>query len=69
MPLARKIYVKADKSKAEMEEYKRLGKKKDDLIKSYPSVDGNPPRVELKKGVLKIDGMEVDRYNSPQTLF
>ena len=34
--LARKIYVKADKSKGEMEEYKGLGKQKDDLFKVIP---------------------------------
>ena len=67
LSLAREIYLKADKSKAEMEEYRRLGKR--DMLKLYHTKDGIPPRVELEKSILKIDGVEVESYKYPQTLF
>ena len=63
------IYIKNDKTKAEREEFQRLGKRKDDIAKQYPKADEQPDRVILERGVLKLDGVEVDRYKSPQTLF
>ena len=69
MGLVRKIFIKADKTSAEMEEYKRIGKRKDEMLTLYPTTEGQLPRVILKKGILKVDGAEVDRYKSPQTLF
>ena len=60
------IYVKPDKTKGEQEEFQRIGKRKNDLLAEY----GNDnERVKLNKGVLYVDGVEVDRYRSVQTLF
>ena len=67
--LKEKIYVKADKTKSEAEEYKRIGKRKSELLLQHPTVDPNNPVVTLAKGILKVNGTEVDRYKSPQTLF
>jgi hypothetical protein len=72
-----KIYVKPDKTKKEIEEYQRLGKRKDELKEQYPvaEVDEDDEeqerreRVVLEKGVLTVDGTEVDRFKSVQTLF
>ena len=61
-----KIYVKPDKTKGEREEFTRLGKKKEELLQQY---DNNAERVKLDKGVLYVDGVEVDRYKSVQSLF
>ena len=63
------IYIKPDKSKGEVAEFQRLGKRKDELLKDYPSVDEENPRVTLQKGSLKVDGVEVDKYEPVQTLF
>ena len=63
------IYIKPDKSKSEVTEFQRLGKKKQELLKQYPTVDENNPRVILKKGSLKVDGVEVDKYQPVQSLF
>ena len=65
----RKIYIKSDKSKAENSEFQRLGKRKTELLEQYPSDNDNDPRVTLVKGVLKLDGAEVDRYKPVQSLF
>ena len=63
------IYIKPDKTKSEVAEFQRLGKEKEKLLAKYPAgADGNP-RVELKKGSLKVDGVEVDKYTPVQTLF
>ena len=43
------IYIKPDKSKSEVTEFQRLGKKKQELLKQYPTVDENNPRVVLKR--------------------
>ena len=60
------IYVKPDKTKGEQEEYQRIGKRKTELLAEY----GNDnERVKLNKGVLYVDGVEVDRYKSMQSLF
>ena len=64
-----KVYVKADKTKAEMEEFKRLGKRKYDLQQQYPTDKGEISRVTLSKGVLSLDGNEVDRYKPIQSIF
>ena len=46
-----------------------MGKRKAELLQQYP-VDGDAdPRVTLVKGVLKLDGTEVDRYQPVQSLF
>ena len=64
-----RIYVKADKTKSEAEEYKRIGKRKAELLLQHPTVDPDNPIVTLSKGILKVNGTEVDRYKTPQTLF
>ena len=63
------IYLKPDKTKGEIAEYQRLGKVKADVLKTYPTIQNEQPRVKLEKGILSLDGMEVDRYKSIQTLF
>lgn len=64
-----KVFIKPDKSKAENKEFKRVGDKKAELLQQYPVVEGAPPRVVLKKGVLTLDDVEVTRYTPIQTLF
>lgn len=64
-----KVFIKPDKSKSENAEFKRVGDKKKELLEQYPSVEGDPPRVVLKKGVLTLDGLEITRYTPIQTLF
>ena len=63
------IYIKPDKTKAELNEFRRIGKRKNELMITYPTTDVNNPRVVLKKGILYVDGIEVDRYESQQSLF
>ena len=63
------IYIKADKTKGEQKEFTRLGKRKSELLEQNPTVDGQDPRVKLEKGVLMLDGIEVDRYNPVQSIF
>ena len=60
------IYVKPDKTKSEQAEYKRLGARKEELLKQY---NNDRERVKLEKGVIKVDGIEVDKYKSVQSLF
>ena len=60
------IYVKPDKTKGEQEEFKRIGERKTALLAEY---NDDAERVKLTKGVLYVDGVEVDRYKSVQTLF
>ena len=60
------IYIKPDKTKGETEEFKRLGKRKTELLAEY---NNDTDRIKLSKGVLYVDGVEVDRYKSVQTLF
>ena len=62
-------YFKPDKTKSEQAEFQRLGKKKGELLLQYPTGDGDTPRVTLKQGSLKVDGVEVDKYEPVQTLF
>lgn len=65
-----KVYIKPDKSKAEREEYTRLGKRKKELLERHPTVaENDPPRVVLKNGSLLVDNVQVDHYKTPQTLF
>ena len=63
------IYLKPDKTKAESEEFKRLGKRKADLLKDHPTTDPRNPVVVLEKGVLRVNGLEVDRYKPIQSIF
>ena len=63
------IYIKPDKSKSEQQEFTRLGKRKKELLDQNPTNEGQEPRVKLEKGVLKLDGIEVDRYKSVQSIF
>ena len=63
------IYVKPDRTKGEMEEFKRLGKRKEQLSIEYPSIDERNPRVLLKNGVLSLDGNQIDKYNPVQSIF
>ena len=65
----RRIYIKPDKSKSESAEFQRLGKRKAELLEQYPTENNAEPRVTLMKGVLKLDGTEVDRYKPVQSLF
>ena len=60
------IYIKPDKTKSEQEEFKRIGKRKTDVLQEY---NNDADRVKLTKGVLYVDGVEVDRYKSVQSLF
>ena len=46
-----------------------MGKRKAELLEQYPTEDGADPRVTLEKGVLKLDGTEIDRYKPVQSLF
>ena len=64
-----KIYIKPDKTKSENAEFKRLGDEKKKYLTKYPTVEGSEPRVILAKGILKLDGLEVDRYKTVQSLF
>ena len=66
--LNKKIFLKPDKSFKEREEFQRLLKKKEEAMLSHPSADGEE-RVVLKKGSLKVDGVEIDSYKPPQTIF
>ena len=63
------IYIKPDKTKAEVAEFQRLGKKKVELLTKYPTVNDDNPRVILVKGSLKVDEVEVDKYQPVQSLF
>ena len=63
------IYAKPDKTKKEAEEFKRIGKRKADLLLQHPTIDPQNPIVTLIKGVLRVNGTEVDRYNPVQSLF
>ena len=63
------IYIKPDKTKSEVAEFQRLGKEKAKLLEKYPTIDEENPRVILKNGSLKVDGVEVDKYQPVQTLF
>ena len=63
------IYIKPDKTKAEVEEFRRIGNRKQELIEQYPVPEGETPRVVLGKGVLKLDGVKVDEFKPVQSLF
>ena len=64
-----KVYIKPDKSKAENAEYQRLGKRKVELLAQYSAEGDGQPRVVLAKGILTVDGVEIDRYKPIQSLF
>ena len=63
------IYFKPDKTKAEVTEFQRIGKRKQELLQKYPAEGGAPPRVVLEKGILKVDGTKVDEFEPVQSLF
>ena len=63
------IYIKPDKTKGEVEEYRRLGKRKAQLMEDYPVDEDEQPRVVLEKGLLLVDGVKVDEFKSVQSLF
>ena len=63
------IYIKPDKTKAERDEFTRLGKKKTELMERHSAAESDEPRVILKNGRLLVDNVEVDSYKTPQTLF
>ena len=67
--LNQKLYFKPDKTAKEREEYQRLLTKKNELLEAHPAEEGQESRVVLKKGVLTVDGVEKDRYKTPQTIF
>ena len=64
-----KVYIKSDRSKSEREEFSRLAKRKEQAQKEYPTAEGSLPRVNLKKGILTVDGRQIDKYVTPQSLF
>ena len=63
------IYIKADKSKAEMKEFQRLGKGKKKVLVQYPTLPDTDARVVLIKGSLKFDRVEVDKCTPVQSHF
>ena len=67
--LDKMIFFKPDKSKKERDEFQRLLKKKNESELSHPTGDGQPKRVVLEKGVLTVDGVVIDRYKTPQSIF
>ena len=63
------------KPKTERPRKQLLYKRRQDEIRNggiseaqYPTAEGEIPRVTLKKGVLKVEGVEVDEYKTPQSL-
>ena len=66
---AHNIQIRPDKSKSEQREFTRLGKRKKELLEQNDTPDDQQPRVKLEKGVLTLDGVEVDRYNPVQSIF
>ena len=58
------IRIKADLTKDERTEYKRLYDLKDQLSRENPE-----KVVVVDKGILKIDGQEVDKYKTPSSGF
>ena len=68
-PLDQKIFFKPDKSVKEREEFQRLLKKKNEKMIEHPTEEGAVSRVVLKQGILTVDGVEIDRYKTPQTIF
>ena len=40
-----------------------------ELLEQYPVIEEESSRVVLEKGVLKVDGVEVDKYEPVQSLF
>ena len=63
------IYIKPDKTKSEVKEYQRLGKRKDELLLQYPVAEDVDPRVVLEKGILPLDGVQIDEVKSLQSMF
>ncbi len=64
IPELKDIRIKADLTKDERAEYKRLYDLRDELTKN------NPGKVAIvDRGVLKLDGQEVDKYKSPNSGF
>ena len=68
-PLDQMIFFKPDKSVKEREEFQRMLKKKNECMITPPTEHGNDSRVILRQGVLTVDGVEVDRYKTPQRIF
>ena len=67
--LNQKLFFKPDKTVKEREEFQRLLKKKNEYTLSHPTAERDEERVVLTKGELKVDGVVLDRYNAPQTIF
>ena len=59
------IYIKPDKTKGKQAEFKRMWKRKEEVLREYNEDTG---RVKLIGGVLYVDNVEVDRYQSVQSL-
>ena len=64
-----KIVVKPDKSKAKLTELQRIGRRNTELLHQYPTQEDEAPRFKLQKGKLSLDGIIVDTYKPPHTLF
>ena len=64
IPELKDVRIKADLTKDERAEYKRLYDLRDELAKN------NPGKVAIvDRGVLKLDGKEVDKYKTPSSGF
>ena len=64
IPELKDIRIKADLTKDERAEYKRLYDLRDQLSKD------NPGKVAIvDKGVVKLDGQEIDKYKTPSSGF
>ena len=64
IPALKHIRIKADLTKAERDEYKRLYDLKDKLCEDYPTAT-----VVIEKGTVKLNGEVVDKYKTPTTIF
>lgn len=58
------LRIKADLSKAERDEYKRLYGVKDKLVAENPLAT-----IVVEKGLLKMDGVQVDKYSVKNAVF
>ena len=63
------IFIKPDKTKGEREEFSRLLQRKKELMDTHPPIGGNQSRISLTKGILKVDGVQVDEFKPPQSIF
>ena len=67
--LNKKIFFNPDKTVKEREEFQRLLNEKKKYEISHVTEEGNERRVVLKKGTLTVDGVIVDTYKTPGSIF